>query len=380
MIDDNIRNIQNVAQVPSLIASVISSLPPVDLLLYRLGANGFEVLREIYNDPFVYGAINSRKSGTLLSDWNIRGEGADEVLTWFTKLDIYSLIDKVLDAVFFGFQVFEINWSDDYKPVSVIQCNPTQFRLKQNELIFIGRGREETFPKQKFIYIALGQNYHEIYGTAVLSKIYYYWLFFKETTKMWVRFVEKFAIPFTEVEVSATDEEKVKIADSVSKAVSNAILVHDPTMEVRFVDVGQRDNSVFVNFIEHCKNAISQAILGHERGAQSIPGKLGNETIASEVRADLIASDKRLVENFFDTLIKNYWELHHDTEPPSFYFLPQEDLQMERAQRDQILSQIGVPFSPSYWKRQYNLADTDVMFKSNEESESASASKVLENQ
>lgn len=361
-IDTSILELQNLASNPIWV-EMFSMLPPIDSALQKIGANGFSVLRQVYNDPFVFGAINSRKSGVLLSDWNIRGDGSEEVLAWLTKLDVLGLIEKVLDVIYFGFQVFEINWNENYEPVEVKQCYPELFRLKDNELLYIGDGREKSFPKQKFIWLAFGQNLYEIYGSALLSKVYYYWLFLKEATKHWVRYVEKFGIPVTDVKMIGSEEEQQRVARALREAVANSIIVHDPNFEVSYLDVTQKDGAIFTNLIEHCKNAISVAILGHERGMQSTSGKLGNEQLAISVREDLIRQDKRLVEKFFDTLIKYYWEFHHDTEQPYFYFVEDEDLQMDRAKRDQILAQIGVVFSPDYWKKQYNLGDEDVMFE-----------------
>ncbi len=340
--------------------SLLANLPPSDYALSKLGTKGFVILREVYNDPFVFGAIQSRKSGTLLSDWNIRGDASR--LRWFFKLPISKLINEVLDAIFFGFQVFEINWSMDYIPEEVIRRDPMYFRLKDGQLILEGKNIE--IPKQKFIAVKFGESLYEIYGTSVLSKIYYYWLFLKGATKMWVRYVEKFGIPFIEIKAPGDVEQYQLIVDQILNSASNGIVAHTPNIDLNFIDLQARDGVVFVSLIEHCKNAINQAILGHDRATQATPGRLGNETLATQVRADLIEQDKRFVENFFDTLISYFWELHYDDEQAYFYFVPVEDLQIERAKRDQILAQIGVPFSPDYWKRVYNLGDEDVKFES----------------
>ncbi|MGB9772332.1 MAG: phage portal protein family protein [Candidatus Kapaibacteriota bacterium] len=362
MIENEISKLNDIAERPFW-ASYFSTLPPIDKALARIGASGFSVLRQIYYDPFVYGAIQSRKSGVLMSDWAVRGEGSEEVISWLSRLDVSKLIEEVLDSIYFGFQVFEVNWSEDLVPVEVKQCYPELFRIVDGQLVYVGSGREQVFPKQKFISVTFGENLYEIYGSALLSKVYYYWLFLKESTKMWVKYVEKFGIPIADVKMVGNEDEQRKIAQIIREAVGNAVVVHDPNVELSYVDVNEKDGAIFTNLIEHCKNAISVAILGHERGMQSTSGKLGNEKMAMEVRSDLVRQDKRVVERFFDTLIKYYWEFRSDSEQPYFYFVENEDLQLDRAKRDQILAQIGVVFSPEYWKRQYGLGDEDVLFE-----------------
>lgn len=358
---------------------IFQNLPPVDLELYKRGNRGFYILREVYNDPHIFGAISSRKSGTLMADWNVRGDHADAVLSWLSKLDVPKIIEGVLDTVFFGFQVFEINWDNNYMPIEVIQRFPGDFRIVEGKLVFIGRGSEEVYPDEKFIYMAFGQNLYEIYGSALLSKVYYYWQFLRATTKLWVKFVEKYGIPLTNVTANVADEEQQEIAQKIWEAISGSVIVHSENLNIDFFDPGQKDGSVFINLIDHCKLAINQVILGHERGTMATPGQLGNEKLAINVRDDLIRADRRFVESFFDKLI-GYWFKFQNLqgEQPYFYFVPEEDLQMERARRDQILSQIGVSFTPEYWKKHYNLEPEDTTFSNPLPSKVTLADKIIE--
>ncbi|BBO73455.1 hypothetical protein DSCW_08720 [Desulfosarcina widdelii] len=93
-------------------------LPDPDPVLAKLGL-GLEVYRELLSDAHVWSCYDSRKSGALSCEWEIRAGGdspadkralkiAEESLA---NLDIYQAIMEMLDAPFYGLSPLEITWS-----------------------------------------------------------------------------------------------------------------------------------------------------------------------------------------------------------------------------------------------------------------------------
>jgi phage gp29-like protein len=367
-VDKLIVQMQNVADAGDRLAQYLALLPPTEKYLASIGVRGFEVLYRIANEPFVAGCISARKSPVLSRDWEIQGNHADEIQQWLSRLNLNQLFSQILDTIFFGFQVFEINWNENFEPVEIIQRPPENFRIKQGQLVYVGGGGEQVFPEEKFLVCKFGDTLREQYGQALLTKIFWYWEFLRMAIKVWVKYVEKFGIPVADVSTTMPREEMQNLGLDLSAMVSEGIVVHDPNTTIQYIvsNAGQIDS--IEKLIEECKKAIAVAILGHERAVTTTEGKLGNEWGAIQTREDITNADCRFIEAQMETLI-GYWMRFHypaETNRPFFVFREPSALNLDRAKRDQILAQIGVPFSPEYWKKNYDLADEDVLFEKTE--------------
>lgn len=96
----------------------IGVLPNPDSLFVRHGKT-YQTYRELRNDPHLWACIQSRKSGTLAREYQLlQGSASEEVFEFirlcFGNIDMQQLIRQMLDAVFMGFQAFEIVWQPQY--------------------------------------------------------------------------------------------------------------------------------------------------------------------------------------------------------------------------------------------------------------------------
>jgi phage gp29-like protein len=80
-----------------------------------------------------------------------------------------------------------------------------------------------------------------------------------------------------------------------------------------------------------------------------------------EVRADLVGQDKRMVCVTFNLVFQWITELNiARAAAPTFGFFEEEDIQEERAGRDEKLNRQGVTFTKKYYMRTYNLEEDDL--------------------
>jgi len=71
-------------------------------------------------------------------------------------------------------------------------------------------------------------------------------------------------------------------------------------------------------------------------------------------------SDKKLVERALNTLIEYYVKINFgDASFPKVKLNKKEAVVEESAERDKILSEIGVKFTREYFKKRYNLGEGD---------------------
>ena len=79
-----------------------------------------------------------------------------------------------------------------------------------------------------------------------------------------------------------------------------------------------------------------------------------------EVRADLGEQDQAMVIAEMNRLLSWITELNvSGALPPVFAFVEEEDVQNDRAERDNKLHDQGVRFTPAYYQRAYNLEPDD---------------------
>ena len=88
-------------------------LPDPDPVLRKQGKD-MKIYRELLCDPHVFACAQSRKAGVLSLEWEInrganKDQNAQKIEDLLKSLDIYQLINDILDASFFGFQPIHLH-------------------------------------------------------------------------------------------------------------------------------------------------------------------------------------------------------------------------------------------------------------------------------
>ena len=352
----------------------IKWLPNPDIVLAKANKT-IAVYKELLADPFVHGCMESRKSGVLSLEWDIdRGKAKSRqtqfVKTIFANLKIYDIISSVLDAVGYGYSVMEIIWSmiDGYwvptdikqKPADWFCFDPDGRLLFKSKMYPMG----EPVPDNKFLVATNNGSYVNPYGMSILSKCFWATTFKKGGLKFWVTFTEKFGNPWTLIKVpSAFNQNQIdEVVEAFDKMVQEGIAVYKENIDAALQFPSSASVDIFERMLQYCKDDISMAFLGHTKASQSVPGELGNKKAQLDVREDIVLSDKRIVEGFFNELIKIIFKLNFDSsiELPTFILYEEQDeIDINLANRDMILKNMGVNFTKDYIKRAYYLGDSD---------------------
>ena len=354
--------------------SLCNILPDPDIVLRKQGKD-IKIYRELLCDPHVTACVQSRKAGVLSLEWEIaRGLNKDKNIELLSnllkKLDIYKLINDILDSVLWGFQPIEVIWEKSGNLIlpTELKAKPTEwfcydadnnlrFKTKQN---YFG----ELLPPKKFLCPQYNASYDNPYGDRILSKVFWQVVFKKGGLKFWTIFTEKYGMPHIigKHPRGASQEETNALADMLERMVQDAIAVIPDDSSVELKEANKSSSAeIYEKLIDKMNAEISKAIIG-----QTLTTEIGNtgsyaaSNTHFQVRQDIIDSDKRLVEKTINQLLRWIYELNFSTEiVPEFELYEEEDIDLDLAQRDKTLSESGVKFTKKYFIKNYGLDEED---------------------
>jgi len=226
----------------------------------------------------------------------------------------------------------------------------------------------ELVPPKKFLLPRNKPTYRNPYGVAELSKCYWPVIFKKGNAKFWIKYAEKYGSPFAIGKTPAgyADIKVAALLDRLQKLVQDACAVVPSDIEIDFKDASNSGagNKVYYDIITWANSEISKAILGHTGALDSTPGKLGSEDAAMEVMNNHAMSDKHLVEKTLNEFIQWFCQYNFPEKTyPTFRMFEEFKIDKTQADRDKLMFDMGVRFTPKYWGEKYNLDEDDFTVK-----------------
>lgn len=348
-------------------------LPNPDPILKKMGKD-ISVYKELLSDPHLAGCVRRRKAAVKGLHWRLTPTGQikiDNMLQQiFKRLPVSDIINEMMTAILFGYQVLEILWEqkDGYiVPKTVIgkpqewfvfdEDNALRFRTKENW--FVG----ELLPERKFLLVRQEASYTNPYGIGDLSKCFWAATFKKGGLKFWLEFIEKYGSPWLigKHHRSASSQETSELADSLEAMIGTAVAVipDDSSIEILEATGKTASSEVFDQFLKYCKAEIAIAILGQNQTTEAEANRASSQA-GLEVVKDLRDDDVAMVVSAFNQLLVWICELNFDVQTlPKFELYEQESIDKLQAERDVLLTQMGVVLHEQYVKRTYNFQDGD---------------------
>jgi hypothetical protein len=139
------------------------------------------------------------------------------------------------------------------------------------------------------------------------------YLFKNYDIKHWLIFNELFSVPMRvgKYKAGASKDEIEKLKQAVyNLGVDAAAVISDSTVIELIESKLRGDVSSFSKFIEFCDKTESKIVLGHTGSSESIPGRLGGEDEAKDVRQDLKEADARALERVIKFQLLAPWVLY----------------------------------------------------------------------
>lgn len=359
--------------------ALMGYLPNPDYILRKLGKDQL-VYDEIKADGNVSSCISNRKAGVLSLKWAVnRGKSRSNISTFiediFNDLDMVTIMREILDAPLYGYRPMEIDWmpKDKYWIPRNLIGKPSRWFIFDNDDKLRMRTRSdfagELMPENKFIVPRHEASYDNPYGEALLSKCFWPVTFKKSGLKFWVILAEKFGIPHLigKHQPGASKEEIDALLDALEMLIQDAVAAIPNNADIVPLESGTKTASVglFKDLLTYCKSEISLVILG-----QTLTSEIGDKgsyaaaKVHSEIRADIVDSDKRLVESVFNELIDKIvmFNFGDKADRPKFELYEEKDVDSALAERDSTLAGTGqVKFTKTYYMRQYGFAEDEII-------------------
>lgn len=357
---------------------IFNELPDPDPVLRKRGED-VTVYKDLLSDPHVWSCVDSLKAGICAREWElnkpeqggkrINQKAFDLAYQTLEKLDVYRIINDILDAPLFGIAVLEVLWNKDFTIKDIVKRPlhwfhydvENQLRFKSKSDVIYG----ELLPDFKFLVPGYCQTYENPYGERLLAKCFWSVLFKKENLKFWNVFSEKYGFPFLigKVPAVAGTDERSALLTQLENMIQDAIAVinDDSSIEAATTLSTGAHSNVFNDLISTCNSEISKAILGQNLSTELEKGGSYAATQSHVGKEETrIQRLEQLVCQTFNTALK--WQ--HDfnfsnAAPPLFGFYEEEDTQKELAERDKTFTDQGIKFTKDYYKRVYNFQDSD---------------------
>ena len=362
--------------------SFMYHLPNPDPVLKKMGKD-ISAYREILSDSHVGGCVRRRKAAIKGLEWRITPTGnekTDEILTaLFDRLPLSHIISQILDATLFGYQALEVMWESEnglLLPTAIVGKPQEWFVFdEENQLMLRTKDNRngDLVPEKKFLLATQQADFLNPYGRADLAMCFWAATFKKGGFKFWLEFMEKYGSPWLvgkhprQAQIHEIDE----LLDSMEKMLGTAVaaIPEDSSIDLKESASKGASSQVFDDFLRYCKSEIAIALLGQNQTTEAEANR-ASATAGLEVTRDIRNDDASLVEGVFNQLLAWICELNFSVDTlPTFELFEQESIDKLQAERDKILTEIGVSFTEQYIHRTYGFEDGDIIMQAVEKAE-----------
>ena len=362
--------------------SFMYHLPNPDPVLKKMGKD-ISAYREILSDSHVGGCVRRRKAAIKGLEWRITPTGnekTDEILTaLFDRLPMSHIISQILDATLFGYQALEVMWESEnglLLPTAIVGKPQEWFVFdEENQLMLRTKDNRngDLVPEKKFLLATQQADFLNPYGRADLAMCFWAATFKKGGFKFWLEFMEKYGSPWLvgkhprQAQIHEIDE----LLDSMEKMLGTAVaaIPEDSSIDLKESASKGASSQVFDDFLRYCKSEIAIALLGQNQTTEAEANR-ASATAGLEVTRDIRNDDASLVEGVFNQLLMWICELNFNVDIlPTFELFEQENIDKLQAERDKLLTEIGVGFTAQYIHRTYGFEDGDIIMQAVEKAD-----------
>ena len=341
----------------------------------------FQIYRDLLLDPHLMATIQQRKMQVMQMDWELvtdessESKVVKEIDEIFRSLQMEEIISDIMDAVFFGYSVLEINWQkkdgllvpfeilDKPQEWFIFNIN-NELRLRKYKYGYYLYEEGEKLPPYKFVLTQHKPSFTNPYGERILSRCYWPVQLKKGGIEYWQLMMERYGMPYLigRYPNTFTDIQKTEFLEQLKQMVIDNVTIFDEALGIEVkespkFDVGQ----LYENLVKYHNKEISKAVLTVTLTTEvEKSGSYKASEIHKEMLSFLGTSDKKLVESSLDNIIDYYCEVNYGkiTKPKIRLTLKDRVIE-ESAERDKMLTEMGIKFTKEYFMKRYNLSEGD---------------------
>ncbi|MDR0487050.1 MAG: DUF935 domain-containing protein [Treponema sp.] len=357
---------------------LMKSLPDPDPILKKMGRS-ITALQELMTDSHLESVWSVRCAAASGAEWFMAPgddspsaqEPADAFAEELKDMDVPRIIEEMMDAIAYGYSPLEVLWTAKkgrWGIFDIVGKPPQWFEFNQdNELVLkTGVLGTEELPENRFLIARHRPSYANPYGVKVLSKCFWPVTFKKNGFRWWTVFVEKYggAFMYGKYPSNAGEKFKQELLGALERMVADAVAIAPEGSKISITSASDKrgGSDVHSAYIQMSNNEISKAVLGQTLTTEI--GGVGSFAAAkthNEVREHIASADRFRICESFNRLaaVYTFYNFGADISPPQFQFVKDEDLQLDRAERDVKTYSIGWRPTRKYLIQQYGYQDDD---------------------
>ena len=366
-------------------------LPNPDIVLKRRGQS-IVIYRELLSDSHLAAVLDSRSSATLGHDWVIDRNDCPArpfkaIENWFfnilerkSSVDDLSreeMIENLMDVVYWGYQPAELVWGFEggfWLPMQIVPKPPEWFQWYITntgvpELRFLSQANpiDGQRPPDEYTLICprIKPSYENPYGRGVAGRCFWPVVFKRAGMEFWLNFMERFAMPWVVGKMNSTDTTALtQFTTDLKSLVQDAVIAISGTDKT--IEMLEAKNSKEAGFDVLCNfmdAQMSKTVLGHTLSTDaSDKGSYAATRGAMSVRTDIGVRDTKMIKAIINDvinliLIRNGFT---NVSRPSARPFHENEVELERASRDEAVNRVGVRFSKEYFMRVYGYEEGDI--------------------
>ena len=323
-------------------------------------------------DDEISQAMETRLDSVLNAPWRFIEDHGEQTLflkELMTKWH-FEIVSGAWEALPYGYSVMEAVFAFDLQnriTLNDIVVKPLEWFEPKNDGQLIFRKPQSSseidvfkaYPL-KFFLTRRKPTFKQPYGDPLLSKLYWLWFFKTNSTKFWVKFLERFGSPLLVGKVGGDGRNQDDI-DAMTTALLNAhaqsVISIDSEDDVSTVgtNFSGAGSSAFEAFDRVMTKRIQKVVLGQTMTSENDGG--GSKALGvvhNEVRLDKRNSDLRMITPTVQEIIDSICLLNN-FEKHTVILGGEQDLNVDVVDRDLKLKNLGVEFNDQYVIETYGI-------------------------
>lgn len=347
---------------------------PYDSVLRNRGGYDLQIYEQVLSDPEVKATFGSRQDSVVACEWQVEPGGekridrqaADYLREQLHNVGWDNATRKMLFGVFYGYAVAEVLYKVDGLRIGLDAIkvrNRRRFRFgKEGDLRLLTQSQmTEGIPASApyfWNFCCGADNDDEPYGLGLAHWLYWPVLFKRNGLKFWLIFLEKFGMPTAvgKYDPDATDTEKNKLLQATRAIQTDAGIIMPKAMELELLEAARSGTADYKALQDAMDATIQKVVLGQTASTQGTAGKLGNDELQADVRADIIKSDADLVcESFTNGPARwlTAWNFPGAAVPRVFRVTEEPEDLAATATRDKSILDLGYKPTQTYVDQTY---------------------------
>ncbi|OHD14379.1 MAG: hypothetical protein A2Z98_12510 [Spirochaetes bacterium GWB1_27_13] len=355
--------------------------------LYEL-SNPDQILREkgesitLYEklsyDSHVESCQESRHVGLLSNEFDFfLQDGADAqekkaldfIKDLFTnKINTEDLISNIQDTIYWGYGVTENLKVRDglniiYDKIEYLPHEWFGFN-EDRELVFFSKTNAtegEIVDRANTTIIQYRPSYKNPYGRGKYSRIFFPVMIKKAMVKYGASYAENLGRVFLYLvtQVAENQEKKYELTKMLQEIIRSGAGVLETGDKLEHLNIDKAGSgNFFLDWVNWGNQEVSKCVLLQTLSTEQ--GAVGSQALGNvhyQVRAEAIEADKKYTKRFISQYIKQIVDLNYPNIKiyPELRYFEEEDLNVQRVDRDEKLTKQGLVFKKEYYEENYNL-------------------------